>query len=61
MTGWLWLLMGVAGLTAFGATLYLAQYKTTHPPHTPDEDRHLNAATRELYSEVEHDRSIRSE
>ena len=59
MTAWIWMLMGLLGLTALGVAMYYGQFKTTHPRHTPEEDRRRDRATRELYDETEHEREAR--
>jgi hypothetical protein len=60
MGGWIWFLMGFAGLSLLGIGLYYGQYKTSHPPHTRGEDLRRDVATRELYHE-EDEREARQE
>lgn len=56
MTAWIWMLLGLGGLLVLAGAMYYGQFKSAHPPHSRGEDRHLDAATREIYNEVEHDR-----
>lgn len=59
MTAWIWMLLGLLGLTALGAAIYYGQYKTTHPPITRKENRRRDEAVRDLYDGTEHERQVR--
>jgi hypothetical protein len=60
MTAWLWLLLGLMSVVALAAGLYYGQLKSTHPPHTPREDRERDRATRQTYEEIEEKRQDRA-